>query len=300
MTIDPDFERYCRSYADQHNEQQEAIATEHQQRIGQGKEQWNAWAKNFAEYVETNQIKDGYIDFSRTKWDDPIDLSGYHFPVNTNFIKATFLGYANFRGATFSGDASFSEATFSGYASFSMAKFSGNASFDGAAFSGTVSLANTTFDQQLDLTQVTFIKVPDFNQVSYKETPYISDMSIPWSVDGNDDENNDKNNVHRYRKLKKMAVDDADHELEVKFFAYETHCKLYLKKTHWMQKSLIWLYWLCSNFGQSLLRPLIGLVLVFALFTGPSYFLLVASENANPLCKDQVLMTKNKRGRFPF
>ena len=51
--------------------------------------------------------------------------------------------------------------------------------------------------------------------------------------------------------------------MEVKFFGYETLCKLYQGKTPKLSKALIWLYWTVSNFGQNIWRPVLGLGVMF-------------------------------------
>jgi uncharacterized protein YjbI with pentapeptide repeats len=65
-----------------------------------------------------------------------IDFSGFVFPGDASFEKATFSGDANFEGATFSGLASFEGATFLGEAVFALASFLGSALFYNATFSG--------------------------------------------------------------------------------------------------------------------------------------------------------------------
>jgi hypothetical protein len=66
--------------------------------------------------------------------------------------------------------------------------------------------------------------------------------------------------------LKKFAIDGANHEQEVRFFGLETRCKMHLEYPA-LTKFSIWLYWVFSNFGQSLLRPLGALVLVWIVAT---------------------------------
>src|SRR3546814_19120675 len=55
------------------------------------------------------------------------------------------------------------------------------------------------------------------------------------------------------------------HAEEMMFFKLEMQARRY--KTHGPSKSLYWIYEICSDYGQSITRPLIGLGCVFAIFT---------------------------------
>jgi len=102
--------------------------------------------------------------------------------------------------------------------------------------------------------------VPNFINVQYKTAPLMEGWVIPWVKDS------PTVNIEKYRQLKKIAIDSANHEQEVRFFAYETRCKMYMKYPA-LTKFSIRLYWVFSNFGQSLLRPLGALVLVWIVAT---------------------------------
>ena len=108
--------------------------------------------------------------------------------------------------------------------------------------------------------QAVFNMVPNFNFSSFIQPPNVSEIVIPFEKDGK--------NVEKYRKLKKMAIQSNDHSTELKFFAYETHAKFYLVNTSLSEKAFIKAYWLLSNFGSSICRPIVALtVYLMVLFT---------------------------------
>ena len=72
----------------------------------------------------------------------------------------------------------------------------------------------------------------------------------------------------------------------MRFFGFETRCKIYLESTPKPTKAFIWLYWRVSNFGQSIVRPLIGILLClyFATATTQQTYITSPALN-NQLCE---------------
>jgi hypothetical protein len=73
-----------------------------------------------------------------------------------------------------------------------------------------------------------------------------------------------------YRRLKKFAIDAQDHESELNLFALETkaqrgHHLKWARPPDWLQLILSHLYGLASDYGRSVLRPLVALALTFLL-----------------------------------
>ena len=223
------FARYTLSYWYKHPEEQKSIVQEHVARIRQGVDVWNTFDQAFADYLKKNNIKDGLYAFIGAE-----------------------LSSVNFRYATFSGSANFRDATFSGYAN-----------FDGdATFSGEADFNNATFKSRCSFYQAESEKnVPNFIGAQFETAPLIEGFKIPWVKDL------PEINIEKYRQLKKFAIEGANHEQEIRFFGFETRCKMHLKHTPILTKAFIGLYWVFSNFGQSLLRPLGALVLVWIVAT---------------------------------
>ena len=95
------------------------------------------------------------------------DFSGFVFPGDAFFERATFSGYARFESATFSGGARFESATFSGHASFASATFSGDATFESATFSGHARFASATFSGDATFERATFSGGATFERATF-------------------------------------------------------------------------------------------------------------------------------------
>ena len=185
------------------------------------------------------------------------------FSGDAFFSDATFSGNAFFSDATFSGDAFFSDATFGCYTEFDDATFNGDALFRNATFNDDISFSRATFASTCSFNQSTSEKdVPDFIGAQFKTAPMIEGFWVPWVKD------DPEVNIEKYRQLKKIAIDGANHEQEVRFFAYESRCKMYLEKTPKPTKALIGLYSFFSDFGQSIIRPLFCILVTWALAFG--------------------------------
>ena len=277
------FARYTLSYWYKHPEEQKSIVQEHVARIRQGVDVWNTFDQAFADYLKKNNIKDGLYAFIGAELSS-VNFRYATFSGSANFRDATFGGNAYFRDATFGGNAYFRDATFKGYAaftkatfgakvSFKYATFKGKAHFWKATFNGEASFIDATFSGEADFNNATFKSrcsfyqaeseknVPNFIGAQFETAPLIEGFKIPWVVDSPED------TIEAYRQLKKFAIEGANHEQEIRFFGFETRCKMHLKHTPILTKAFIGLYWVFSNFGQSLLRPLGALVLVWIVAT---------------------------------
>ncbi len=274
-------------------------------------------------YFNEAQFSGGSIYFSKAQFNGgPVDFDNAKFSGGTTyFIETQFSGGAvYFRGAQFSqgnvffrktqfigGDVHFSEAQFSGLdVSFFGAKFTNNFWASKIYLNQDCSFNSAEFNQASNFSGIQFQQPPDFNYVTFKQAPYIAEMLIPWAV-----KTNQKNNIHIYRKLKQLAQDANDYEQELKYYGYETRCKLSLKETSILNKIIIWFYWQCSNFGQSLIRPLASFVIIFLLFFLPQISFIVVPElrasNTSIECKNNsslhlksALIRERLRYSFPF
>ena len=71
-----------------------------------------------------------------------------------------------------------------------------------------------------------------------------------------------------------MAIESKDHDNELKFFGYETHAKAYSENKTWYEKGFIKLYWLLSDFGSSIGRPIASLGVYLMILFAANYFLI--------------------------
>jgi len=193
------------------------------------------------------------------------------FSEDAYFGEATFSGIVNFPGATFSGDAYFERATFSGDAHFQWAKFKSSPIFRGINSKSLLNFSNVKATNA----------VPIFEGIDYKVPPIIDGLSLPKPKN-----NKLTSDIDFYRQLKMIAIAGANHEKEVEFFGYETQCKLYLDHTPWPSKALIGSYLFFSDFGQSILRPILSLFFVFLVACSSTHITVesgrgpIACENA--------------------
>lgn len=130
------FERFTKIYWDNHNDEHQDIINENYNRIIQGAEVWNEWARAFNTWLVKNEVE-GYISFRSCTFERGTDFSDLIFPTEVTFINAEFKEiYTDFRNARFSGDVNFTNAKFNCDSVFfeSVVFSGGNVSFSGAEF----------------------------------------------------------------------------------------------------------------------------------------------------------------------
>ncbi len=194
------------------------------------------------------------------------------------FEEVTFhRAWAHFAGAEFSA----SVTRFRGFCvqgvGFSRAIFARNVAFNDVRFLGSCDWKNADFREVLSFTDCIFRQVPDFNFVTFKQPPHLATMHIPWSPKRSDG----VPNTEAYRKLKQMAKDVGDHQHELKYFAYELYSKLYSDRTSKAHKMGIVIYRALSDFGQSLVRPVVSALVFFGL-TAVIQWTILAERSACP------------------
>ena len=139
-----------------------------------------------------------------------------------------------------------------------------------------------------------FKTVPDFRDTSFGRPPEVSGMEVPRPTLERlkNDKNNpirkihlryfkctkDKGDAEKYRKLKSMALAAYDHEKDGEFFSYEMMAKRgWETKTFW-GLTFNSFYYLLSDYGQSLTRPVVGMFSSFIIFVW-GYFSLISLSN---------------------
>lgn len=247
------------------------------------------------------------VDFSDARFSVKADFRAATFSAGADFIQATFSGYADFREATFavyadfsqttfSADADFRETTFSNYAFFTQAIFSADADFrettfadacsfnsarmksvwqlNGARVAGSLFAHSAEIEGHAYFTAIDFNFPPNLTSTSFSQPPSFlgSTFRYPCSnwISGKCDVGDGE---ARFRRLKQLAADTHDHELELRLFALETKAKRFhtlklANPLHWPGLVLNFGYGWVSDFGQSVLRPLgwLMVTILFALF----------------------------------
>lgn len=226
-----------------------------------------------------------------------------------SFNGATFSGGGvSFDGATFgNGVVLFSRAIFgSEKISFIRATFGdGNVLFDNIKLGettiffddidvgGNLFVRDTTFRKwaisqrasvkgTADFSDNIFHEVPDFRDTIFARPPEVAGMEVPppqmevnkaLKIAKNIPAFNIakyKEDVAKYRQLKKMALAANDHEKDIEFFAYEMLAKRGCEKgsMEWYELLANWFYFKLSNFGQNYWHLAIRLFVSLILFGG--------------------------------
>lgn len=151
-------------------------------------------------------------------------------------------------------------------------------------------IANAEYPRHADFSQMqvngsttfagsVFKRAPDFRDAKFASPFELSKMEIPspnlpnrtcWRLGLASDHEDEA----KFRKLKVMAMEMHDHEREGRFLAEEFMAKRI--SGEWYSPNLFvnWLYWILSYYGQSFMRPLVGLGVSLVLFT--CMYLLIA------------------------
>lgn len=218
-------------------------------------------------------------DFQSVSFAKPVDFLGSSFDGDTSFEKAVFSQSADFPSAKFKQNVSFADASFLTSANFLQAVFRGRGSFQNVSFNGPAVFSAVQSRIAFVLAGARFAQVPSFHDASFREPPRLDNMTIadPLSLfpvasgEAKSDPRprlfrgikacGDPDYTARYRRLRKLASDAQDHQREKAFFAQELRCRRF-----WQDRPLgrglarFWLGWLyggVSDFGRSLMRPLV-------------------------------------------
>jgi hypothetical protein len=192
------------------------------------------------------------------------------FSGNAVFPRATFSGDALFGSATFLGNAFFESAAFSGSAWFYSATFAGNAQFYNAKFQSYASFGAARSEGAFTMARVEFGGVPDFIQAHFAEAPRLDNLQVAPSPKPElltEDARRDQ--LSRWRALKRLAIEAHDSERELEFNAQEISAARSFSNWpipvrlcdggKWLEASrsfFSFFYWVFSDYGRSVLFPM--------------------------------------------
>ncbi|MFN5588264.1 MAG: pentapeptide repeat-containing protein [Holosporales bacterium] len=222
------------------------------------------------------------------------------FNKAAHFNNTTFKKLARFKNATFRGDTLFDLATFHEQVDFSEATFKKTSSFKAIIAERLADFSNTNFDVVPDFRQAHFLEAPDLEkflinhpfwwcklqrkclrlsliptfritiklQRRLKRIPKIwrslpSYPFLPGDVHPLED-NNPKSLRPRYRALRRMASQGHDHLQEQDMLSGELRAER--RWSDWFpwkwkpSRAIGWLYQWGSNFGRSIILPLLWFI----------------------------------------
>jgi hypothetical protein len=180
----------------------------------------------------------------------------------TTFNRATFTSDAWFTSTTF-GTADFISAKFFGNAHFPFSVFSDGADFTSATFLGDLTFINAEFDATTIFVNTTFAaSVPDFRGATMHEATEWHGSIWPKPPHGMKDA---QAQVYAYERLKLEMERLKKHEDEQRFFRKELRARRALESPLSVAWYLNFVYGALSDYGQSVVRPILGIVACFAI-----------------------------------
>lgn len=249
----------------------------------------NAKFKDTAEFWEATFMYDVVFpgvqflngaSFNQAKFEGEAHFPRANFKGNISFRQAKFLDIVVFLNVAFSDRADFQDVTFMRLAQFSNAKFLDNATFHQGVFKGPAYFRESLFKESAEfkaikgkgsfsLYNVQFNHVPDFSEAHFEEAPLFDNVNLePERFRGISAQESDTNLSARWRALKRLAIQGYDHERELQFFKGEVIARRRTQdKWRHAQFWVGWLYQILSDFGRSIVRPILCLVISLLAFT---------------------------------
>ena len=120
------------------------------------------------------------------------------------------------------------------------------------------------------LKDIIFQVVPDFRNLSVNQPPLVNNMVVKYKTHSSHAKRKwaeDFQHSDMYRKLKSMAMEAKNHDMEIEFFAMEERAKRGWHK-NWFQYLPTLLYDFFSDFGRSISRPFFWLIIVWLFSAG--------------------------------
>jgi hypothetical protein len=213
------------------------------------------------------QFGAGYVSFSKAKFGaGDVSFSKAQFGEgNVSFYKANFKGETNFIQTSLGlGEYNFEQADFAGRVIFDALKNTRSVqkfSFKFALFEKSLEIAAIEpFECIVDLTRTkTTNKVSLEHLVCHLKT----EPHWVWFRQASD-----KNDIERLRRLKQMAEENKDHQQALKYKIMEMQAARWHKTNRLGPLALELLFYLLSDYGRSIIKPigwLLGLTLLLTL-----------------------------------
>jgi uncharacterized protein YjbI with pentapeptide repeats len=213
----------------------------------------------------------GITDFQNSKFNETTYFSEAKFSEKSMFDSAHFKRVAHYDEAVFIKNAFFTTTLFEGYTSFKKTIFKQNANLNAIQSDSAFNLEKATFEKE----------VPDFIQANFKEAPRLDNINIEDDISPGSFKNSITTFIHpdikaRYQALKRIAIQAHDHENEQKFWAGELRSDRSLKNEDgsWNWRPVFSAFWwgniaydCFSDFGRSIVRPLISLFILLCIMT---------------------------------
>jgi uncharacterized protein YjbI with pentapeptide repeats len=220
-------------------------------------------------------------NFQGAKFSSGADFKGANFSYEAYFANAKFLSGADFKGANFSYEAYFNGAKFSYEADFKGAKFSSWVIFIDAEFSHWAFFQDASFADEISFLESKFLNSPpDFTGIKEFNYPPLFDCgpeALEKQFPTQTCQSSPTGNEEAYRKLKIIAKQHENSELEGFCYRRELLCKYYRLKKQKTDKLIrcgIDAYERLFSCGWSIIKPISSWLMLTMIFTLLYYLVL--------------------------
>ena len=217
---------------------------------------------NFSNDTRFNRAKfRGEAHFNGTQFKGAVSFEWAAFSGRTAFLDAEFSDKADFRDAAFSRRVVFGGATFSDAVTFEQSSFEGPAYFGGSSFAQYAEFRAIRGKGLFSLNNVKFSRVPDFSEAHFEEAPRFDNVDLkPERFRKIGARKSELDPSRRWRALRRLAIQGQDHERELQFLKGEIAARRGTQdKLFHLRFWVGWLYQILSDFGRSMVRPLLWL-----------------------------------------
>ena len=209
------------------------------------------------------QFEMGVI-FTGTEFKDAAVFWGANFRSSASFLDVTFNTVANFQSVIFGFGANFDNTIYKWFAIFKEASFLGTASFRGAIFDSPSHFHSAKFESTTNFKETQFLThVPEFYAAElYDDTvfPTPDNYTDNWPPLKGQNVMPAADQKRAYSRLRLFMNRSLQIEEEQFFHRQEMRCKTRLAR--WYHKPFYWLYALLSDYGNSVWRPMVGIIAV--------------------------------------
>ena len=222
----------------------------------------------------------GATQFNRARFEGETDFESSVFHGHVSFNRAEFFARTTFHCTRFSDHARFSNTSISDNVLFNEVKFFGDASFDRTVLDTPLYILRTRFQGRASFTAlrgsslvlhlVEFQQLPEFSGAHLQEPPEFDTVNLDTArLNRTEEIRPVVSRTARWRALRRLAVQGHDHERELQFFKDEiTARRGTVDKWTGPRFWAGWLYEVLSDFGRSMILPLIWLLLSIWIFAG--------------------------------
>jgi hypothetical protein len=227
---------------------------------------------NGTEFDLIRSVIKKHFSFSHTTWPGGASYALTLFCWHTDFRNSSFTVYAIFDDCVFRADAGFENVVFND-GSFQKTVFARDADFstEGAHFLKEANFAHARFEGTAKFSRRRFNGITVFRWAHFEEPPEFFNTELPNETDfehatyGPITRANAVVAEPAYRTLKLKMSELQHHRAEMMFFAKEMRARRFNEPNTFL-RTLYRLYGLFSDFGESVVRPAIGWMVVGLIF----------------------------------